>query len=58
MSTSKSPEKGIRCLQEPLGRGPGVKQSVVGGLGVNRERMKAQLGELHTASDLLMNEQL
>lgn len=37
MSMSKPPEKGIQCLQDLLGRGPGVKQSTVGGLGVNRE---------------------
>lgn len=38
LSTSKPPEKDILWLQDPLGRGPGVKQSVVGGLGVNRQR--------------------
>lgn len=38
MSTSKPPEKGGWCLQDPLGRCPGVKQSVVGSLGVNRRR--------------------
>lgn len=38
LSTSKPPEKDILWLQDPLGRGLGVKQSVVGGLGVNRQR--------------------
>lgn len=38
MSVFRPREKGIRCLQDLLGRGPGVKQSVVGGLGVNKAR--------------------
>lgn len=38
LSTSKPPEKDILWLQDRLRRGPSVKQPVVGGLGVNRQR--------------------
>lgn len=38
LSTFKPPKKDISWLQDPLRRGPIVKQSVVGGLGVNRQK--------------------